>query len=272
MSNSANPAHVVAVSGCASGIGRAVVEHFAQAGWQCYGIDREPGETVSMLGDVADPRVWADAAQDLESRFGRLDALVNNAGTNIRGSVDEVDLATWERILAVNLTSVLLSARMLPLLRSSRGAIVNVSSGAGLVGVRRGAAYAASKGGVIALTRQMAVDLAADGVRVNVVCPGVVDTPLVRRLAAVNRSPTMSLRAWRRGSSWGASGRQTRSPRSFTCLTSGLIRDRCSCARGRGLHHPLMCTDAHGELTRTKPGSDASLAYLPRIKLPKAIR
>ena len=100
---------VVVVSGSASGIGRAVVERFASAGWQWYGIDHDAGETVHLRGDVADAAVWATAAREVESRFGRLDALINNAGTNTRGSVLEVDLETWNRILAVNLTSVLLS-------------------------------------------------------------------------------------------------------------------------------------------------------------------
>jgi len=198
---------VVTVSGSARGIGRAVVDRFERAGWQCFGIDREPGECVHLVGDVADQGTWERAALDLKSRFGRLDALVNNAGTNVRGSVDEVDLATWDRILAVNLTSVFLSARtLLPLLRSSRGAIVNVASGAGLVGVRRGAAYAASKGGVIALTRQMAVDLAASGVRVNVVCPGVVDTPLVRSLAEGEPDPDQELARMAAGQLMGRLG------------------------------------------------------------------
>src|SRR5262249_7458719 len=139
--------------------------------------------------------------------FGRLDALVNNAGTNVRGSVDEVDLETWQRILAVNLTSVYLSARhLLPLLRSSRGAIVNVASGAGLVGVRRGAAYAASRGGVGGLTRQMAVGLAPSGVRVNAVCPGVVDTPLVRRLASGEADPDQELARMAEGQLLGRLG------------------------------------------------------------------
>lgn len=198
---------MVAVSGSASGIGRAVCERFAAAGWQCYGIDQQPAETVSLRGDVADPAVWEVAARDIAERFGRLDALINNVGTNVRGSVDEVDLATWQRILAVNLTSVYLSARqLLPLLRSSAGAIVNVASGAGLVGVRRGAAYAASKGGVIALTRQMAVDLAGDGVRVNAVCPGVVDTPLVRQLAAGTPDPAEELARMAHGQLLGRLG------------------------------------------------------------------
>jgi NAD(P)-dependent dehydrogenase (short-subunit alcohol dehydrogenase family) len=195
------------VSGSASGIGRAVVQRFAAAGWQWYGIDLAAGDYVTLCGDVADDLTWERARRDVESRFGRLDALVNNAGTNTRGSVDEVEPATWQRILAVNLTSVYLSARhLLPLLRSAGGAIVNNASGAGLVGVRRGAAYAASKGGVVALTRQMAVDLASDGVRVNAVCPGVVDTPLVRKLAAGESNPEQELENMARGQLLGRLG------------------------------------------------------------------
>ena len=178
------------VSGAASGIGLATAQRFRAAGWQVIGIDLRDG--VEVQGDVADERTWAQAAQQVGE--AGLDALVNCAGTNIRGSIEEADLNQWQRILAVNLTSVFLSARYcLPLLRRSRGAIVNVASGAGLVGTRRGAAYAASKGGVIALTRQMAVDFAEEGIRVNAVCPGVVDTPLVRKLAASETDPKAEL-------------------------------------------------------------------------------
>src|SRR5579872_3118916 len=200
---------VAVVSGAASGIGRAVVERFSQsqAGWRCFGIDTEQSEAVSLQGDVAEPEVWVTAARMLQARFGRLDALVNNAGTNIRGTVEEVDLSTWNRILAVNLTSVYLATRhLLPLLRISGGSIVNVASGAGLVGVRRGAAYAASKGGVIALTRQLAVDFASTGVRVNAVCPGVVDTPLVRRLAGGEADPELELQRMAEGQLTGRLG------------------------------------------------------------------
>jgi NAD(P)-dependent dehydrogenase (short-subunit alcohol dehydrogenase family) len=138
------------------------------------GIDLHDAD---IIGDVTDEATWQRVPN-------RLDALVNNAGTNVRGTVEEIDLATWNRIMSVNLTAAFLGAKhCMPLLRQSKGAIVNVASGAGLVGVRRGPAYAASKGGVIALTRQLAIDYAGEGVRVNAVCPGPVDTPLLRRLA-----------------------------------------------------------------------------------------
>jgi NAD(P)-dependent dehydrogenase (short-subunit alcohol dehydrogenase family) len=198
---------VVLVSGAAAGIGRATATRFAAAGWAVAGIDLSAGEGVTLQADVADEATWVTAARDIRARFGRLDALVNNAGTNVRGSVEEVDRATWERILAVNLGSVYLAAHhLMPLLRASRGCMVNVASGAGLVGTRRGAAYAASKGGVIALTRQLAVDYGADGVRVNAVCPGVVDTPLLRRLAGSADDPEVELERMAHGQLLGRLG------------------------------------------------------------------
>jgi NAD(P)-dependent dehydrogenase (short-subunit alcohol dehydrogenase family) len=203
---SAHPS-VVLISGAAAGIGRATASRFAAAGWAVEGIDLAAGDGVTLQADVADEATWVAAAQQVGARFGRLDAVINNAGTNIRGSVEEVDRATWDRILAVNLGSVYLAAHhLMPLLRASRGCMVNVASGAGLVGTRRGAAYAAAKGGVIALTRQLAVDYGADGVRVNAVCPGVVDTPLVRRLAAGEADPERELEQMARGQLLGRLG------------------------------------------------------------------
>jgi meso-butanediol dehydrogenase/(S,S)-butanediol dehydrogenase/diacetyl reductase len=198
---------VVLISGAASGIGRETAERFERAGWRVFGVDLEGGEQVALRGDVADEATWAAAAERLAEQFGRLDALVNNAGTNLRGSVEEIDLSTWNRVLAVNLTSTFLAAKhCLPLLRASRGCIVNVASGAGLVGTRRTAAYSASKGGLIALTRQLAVEYAPDGIRVNAVCPGVVDTPLLRRLAAAEPDSTAELRRLSEGQLLGRLG------------------------------------------------------------------
>jgi NAD(P)-dependent dehydrogenase (short-subunit alcohol dehydrogenase family) len=139
---------------------------------------------------VAEETTWKTLAVRLE----RLDALVNNAGTNVRATAEELDLHTWCRILNVNLTGAFLGAKYcLPLLRESHGSIVNVASGAALVGARRGPAYAASKGGLVALTRQLAIDYAADGVRVNAVCPGVVDTPLIHHLIEGEADPAAEL-------------------------------------------------------------------------------
>jgi NAD(P)-dependent dehydrogenase (short-subunit alcohol dehydrogenase family) len=198
---------VVVISGVASGIGRATAARFLGAEWRVVGIDQAEGDAVTVRGDVAEEATWLAAAEHVRAEHGGLNALVNCAGTNERGTVEQVSLQTWERILAVNLTSVFLSAKhCLPLLKARRGSMVNVASGAGLVGVRRGAAYAASKGGVIALTRQMAVDYAADGVRVNVVCPGVVDTPLVRRLAAGAGGPDREMRRLAEGQLLGRLG------------------------------------------------------------------
>jgi NAD(P)-dependent dehydrogenase (short-subunit alcohol dehydrogenase family) len=198
---------VALVSGVASGIGRATAARFRREGWTVFGVDREPGEGVALPGDVADQGTWEAAATRLRAEHGRLDVLVNNAGTNVRATVEELDLETWSRVVAVNLTSTFLSAKhCLPLLRTTRGSIVNVASGAGLVGTRRTPAYSASKGGVIALTRQLAVEYAPEGIRVNAVCPGVVDTPMVRRLAAGESDPTAELRRLAEGQLLGRLG------------------------------------------------------------------
>lgn len=188
------PTSVALISGAASGIGRATAKRLEAAGWGVVRVDLEPAPEPSVRGDVADEATWVAAVALVERRFGRLDALINNAGINVRGSVEEIDRSTWDRILAVNLTAAYLSAHYgLPLLRATRGSIVNVSSGAGLVGTRRTPAYSASKGGLIALTRQLAVEYAPVGIRVNAVCPGVVDTPMVRGLAAGESNPEWEL-------------------------------------------------------------------------------
>jgi NAD(P)-dependent dehydrogenase (short-subunit alcohol dehydrogenase family) len=123
------------------------------------------------------------------SRWGRLDILVNNAGIYVQGDVTQTAANDWERIISVNLTGAFLCTKYaVPvMIHNHEGVIVNVASEAGLVGIKGQVAYNVSKGGVIALTRSCAVDLAEKGIRVNCVCPGTTDTPLVHE--AVNRAP-----------------------------------------------------------------------------------
>ena len=130
--------------------------------------------------DVRDEDAVAAALADA----GRLDVLVNVAGIGSTTNTTDTSLETWERVFAVNVTGTFLCCKhAIPALASSGGGtIVNVASVAGLVGLRNRAAYCASKGAVIAFTRALAIDHAADGIRVNAVCPGTIETPWVRRL------------------------------------------------------------------------------------------
>jgi meso-butanediol dehydrogenase / (S,S)-butanediol dehydrogenase / diacetyl reductase len=130
--------------------------------------------------DVRDEDAVAAAFADA----GRLDVLVNVAGIGSTTNTPDTSLETWERVFAVNVTGTFLCCKhAIPALASTGGgAIVNVASVAGLVGFRNRAAYCASKGAVIAFTRALAIDHAADGIRVNAVCPGTIETPWVRRL------------------------------------------------------------------------------------------
>jgi len=142
---------------------------------------RGKGLDVSYLHlDVTDPAGWQSVRDVLEAKFGRLDILVNNAGiVHVRDLVDET-LQAWNRLLAVNLTGAFLGLKtMIPLLRASTsGAVVNTSSIFGPSGAVGYAAYAASKAGMLGLTRTAALELAADGIRVNALVPGGVSTPL----------------------------------------------------------------------------------------------
>jgi NAD(P)-dependent dehydrogenase (short-subunit alcohol dehydrogenase family) len=152
-------------------------------------IQSNGGQALFIQTDVSvEDKVQAMIAGTL-SHYGRLDILVNNAGIYMQGDVEKTSLSEWERILAVNLTGAFLCMKYAvpAMIRHGGGVIVNVASEAGLVGIKEQVAYNVSKAGLISLTRSSAVDLAEKGVRVNCVCPGTTDTPLVK--AAVNRAP-----------------------------------------------------------------------------------
>lgn len=182
---------VVLVTGAASGIGRATARRLADEGAQVLCADRnlEGAEAtaaacgdgaVAWLLDVADPSSCTRAVKAAVERWGRLDALANVAGIGGFGHAAEIDDAAWRRLIDVNLTGVFQMTReALPYLEASRGNIVNIASAAGLVGTPYASAYSASKSGVVGLTRSIAVEYATRGVRVNAICPGAVDTPLI---------------------------------------------------------------------------------------------
>ena len=176
---------VILVTGGASGLGRACVESFAASGARVVigDVDAElGGEVASAIGADArflscDVTRAADCAALVEcafTNFGRLDAVMSNAGIGANGSVETCEEAVWDRVIAVNLKGMFLIAKFaVPQLRAAGGgAIVNTASVSGMWGEPDTVAYNASKGGVIAMTRAMAMDLAPDRIRVNALCPG----------------------------------------------------------------------------------------------------
>jgi 3-oxoacyl-[acyl-carrier protein] reductase len=189
----------VFVTGGDRGIGRAVVLRFAEAGCSIalsYRVRRDAAEEAERLArergapetlvlqlDVSSPESVAAAAGRLREAWSSLNVLVNNAGVIHFGTLEETSLEDWERVIRVNLTGpFLVTKALLPLLeRADWASIVNIASIAGETGnVVASAAYAASKAGLIGLTRRLAVELAPKGIRVNAVAPSFVETDMVR--------------------------------------------------------------------------------------------
>jgi len=173
---------VALVSGAAGGIGSAVVDRLEREGAVAVRADIAGGDGVDRC-DVTDLESCRAVVAAALERHGRLDVLVNAAGIGGFWPITELAVDDWQRIIAVNLTGTfLLSQAAIPALLETRGAIVNLASTAGLRATPFNAVYCASKGGVLMLTRSIAVELASAGVRVNAVCPSAVDTPMLRDL------------------------------------------------------------------------------------------
>jgi NAD(P)-dependent dehydrogenase (short-subunit alcohol dehydrogenase family) len=171
---------VALVSGAASGIGAAVAARLAEEGATAVGCDvNEMADGI--VCDVTDEASCASAVAVVLQRHGRLDVLANVAGVGIARTIGALEPDEWRKVIDVNLTGTfLLSQSALPALLETKGVIVNMGSVAGLRATPYNAAYCASKGGVIMLTKSMAIELAKAGVRVNAVCPASVDTPFLR--------------------------------------------------------------------------------------------
>ncbi len=171
---------VALVSGAAGGIGAAIADRLASEGAAVVRADVHPsGDGVAC--DVTDAASCAAAVAGALDEHGRLDVLANVAGIAVGARIGALSPDDWRRVIEVNLTGTfLLSQAAVPALVESKGAIVNLASAAGLSATPYNAAYNASKGGVIMLTKSMAIELATDGVRVNAVCPSAVDTPFLR--------------------------------------------------------------------------------------------
>lgn len=179
---------VVLITGVLGGIGLATAAIFRRNGWRVVGVD--VAQAPAGTDTATDRLVQADIARaeditaliaGITEQEGRLDALVNNAAVQICKPLEETTLEDWDRLMSVNLRAPFWCIRQaLPLLRAARGSVVNVSSVHAVATSPRIAAYASSKGALAALTRALAVELAGEGIRINAVLPGAVDTPMLR--------------------------------------------------------------------------------------------
>jgi NAD(P)-dependent dehydrogenase (short-subunit alcohol dehydrogenase family) len=194
---------VIIITGAKSGIGLATAIRFACEGAKVVVADikdahkevseitRREAEALFVQADVSNGSQVAALIEKTLSAFGRLDVLVNNAGIELTKKVTETTEAEWEHLMNVNLKGVFLCSKAaIPVMqRNGGGVIVNVASELGLVGGSEIAAYSASKGGVVQLTKAMAIDHAGDGIRVNCVAPGPVSTPLLEAIIENSSNP-----------------------------------------------------------------------------------
>lgn len=179
---------VVLITGAGGGIGRAAVNHFAEKGWRVIGVDRSefgegfPQDGCFIQADISNPESTEHIFKQARAFNPTLHALVNNAAVQVAKPIVETTVEEWDAVMASNLRSVFLFVKLAhPLMKAAGGgAIVNVSSVHAIQTSANIAAYAASKGGLLALTRALAIEFASDNIRVNAILPGAVDTPMLR--------------------------------------------------------------------------------------------
>lgn len=179
---------VVLITGAGGGIGRATVHHFAAKGWRVIGVDRAecegdfPKDGRFIQADISHPESTEQIFEQARAFHPTLNALVNNAAIQVAKPLVETTVEEWDAVMASNLRSIFLFVKLAhPLLKAAGGgAIVNVSSVHAIQTSTNIAAYAASKGGSLALTRALAIEFAPDNIRVNAILPGAVDTPMLR--------------------------------------------------------------------------------------------
>jgi NAD(P)-dependent dehydrogenase (short-subunit alcohol dehydrogenase family) len=234
---------VVLITGASSGIGAATAIAFAEAGWDVMAAGRDEGR-LEEVADVSEKIVtWSGELSESEDcdeliaetidEFGQLDCLVNNAGVIVRADVGDTSDEEWRYTMAINLdVPFFLSRAALPQLLRAEGSIVNIASDWGLGGGARAAAYCASKGGIVLLTKAMAKDHARDGLRVNAICPGDVDTPM---LAAEAEEQGIELDAYLEEAAEENPSGRIATPEEVAALTLFLASDMASHINGAAI-------------------------------------
>ena len=197
---------VALITGAASGIGAACALRFAREGAAIGGLDITAPSDEAWSGvraaarraelataDVRDEVQVAAAVGDLAQRLGQIDVLVNAAGVSGVGAVDSLAAAEWDRVLDINLKGTFLVSKhvLQHMIARRSGSIINLASVEGLEGMQQQAAYNASKGGVVLLTRNMAIDYGGMGIRVNCLCPGLIETPMTAMLRTEELKPVL---------------------------------------------------------------------------------
>lgn len=198
---------VAIVTGSSKGVGEGIARVFSQEGAKVVVVCRteeagkkmadelgaSEGRAIFVQTDVKSSESIQNMINTTIETFGKLDILVNNAGYHISKNVEETSEEEWEFIINTNLRSTFLCSKyVIPYLRKTRGNIINISSMVGLVGQPNAGAYSATKGGQIAMSKGMAIDFAPDGIRVNVICPGWIQTPLVEDWFSQQKDPEAS--------------------------------------------------------------------------------
>ncbi|MBW8010239.1 MAG: SDR family oxidoreductase [Chloroflexi bacterium] len=187
MAKSLNPdIRTVLITGASGGIGSAAVDVFAEAGWRVIGVDLDtytrdfPENGLFIQGDISVPEELANIFEQIREFTNRLDALINNAAVQVAKPFLETTLNDWDDLMNVNMRAVFFGIqKAYALLKQAEGAIVNVSSVHAVATSTQISTYAASKGGILALTRALAVEFAPDNIRVNAILPGAVVTPML---------------------------------------------------------------------------------------------